>query len=704
MPHPSSWICRNSHRLKAVIVSIVVSASIAACGGGGDSASTAAATSAPIAGPSESNSPPAAPTGTPNAGHGGPKVLMIQVDGFSYAALQNLQAAGALASLKAAPAWTGGVGGTASEQPTTTGPAWATLLTGTWARHAVEYDGSDQRIDTVRTPTLLAHAKQRTQPYAYRTSLVTSSATAASLSGAATVASSIDDLVDCAGSDSCVTTQASRLITAGSDLLVAEYNAPAQAATDGTASNAYRTSVSSTAAGIQKLLDAIARRQAQDPQEDWLVLLASDHGLDAFGSTTGSQSLQDKTIFIASNKSLPALPGVGTAGAADLPTLMQGASATDLAPTALAHLNVLPAAAQRGFDGIALQATTALRQLRATTGSDKASMELSWTLAGNTDVPVQVLRDGILVATLAAAATSYTDAIVAPADGVYNYRYTLVAGDSAPGLDASINYVKPVVLAPTLAQGLAVYYPLDALAPTDAMAASTLAPWAVDADGGSLVTDDPFKPAYKAKALRVDSRVKNASGSSGYRLLQSSDVAADASVSAFTIGFWVRTDATCSQGVSGGASMMANKNYDSGGNAGLAIGLFGSCEIRFNAGSGGTRADSNGFRLSAGQWAYVAMVIDKANLKMTGYVLDPALGIQTKTPANLTSALVSKLGGLGNGIGLNEDGTGQYYQRLSGSPRGAMDFDDFAIWRRALTADEITTLFKSGQPLSSLPH
>ena len=693
--HPPRIPSHPPHRLKAAFASIAVLLSLAACGGGGGGGTTApAATGSAAPAPSNETS------NEPNAGHGGQKVLLVQVDGLTYAALQGLQAGGALAGLKAAPAWTGGVGGTPSEQPTSTGPAWATLLTGTWARHGVEFDGGGQHIDTARTPTLLAQARQRTQPYAYRTSVVASSGTAASLAGDAPVAAGIDDFVDCAGDDNCVTTQASRLIAAGSDLLVAEYSAPARAALDGLGSSAYSGSITRTAAGVQQLLDAIARRQAKDAQEDWLVLLSADHGLDAFGSATGAQSLQDKTIFIASNKAL-AVPSAGTT---DLATLMLGASAADLAPTALAHLGVLPAPEKRGYDGIALQAATAVRDLRAVAGADKASLALSWTLAGNTQVPVQVLRDGALVATLAAGSTSFTDPIVAAADGVYGYRYTVLAGDSAPGLDASINYVKPIVLAPTLAQGLAVYYPFDALAPADAMAASTMAPWAADANGGSLLADDPFKPAYKAKALRVDATVKNAGGSAGYRLLQTADVATDAAVTAYTIGFWVRTDATCSQGVSNGGTVIANKNYDTGGNAGLAIGLFGGCEIRFNVGTGSARADSNGYKLSAGQWAYVAMVIDKANLRMSGYVIDPALGTQAGSTA-ITSALVARLGGLANGIGLNEDGTGLYYQRNAASPRGAMDFDDFAIWRRALTAEEIGSLFKSGQPLSTLlPH
>ncbi|MGJ7555455.1 hypothetical protein ACSFBI_15785 [Variovorax sp. RB3P1] len=76
-------------------------------------------------------------------------------------------------------------------------------------------------------------------------------------------------------------------------------------------------------------------------------------------------------------------------------------------------------------------------------------------------------------------------------------------------------------------------------------------------------------------------------------------------------------------------------------------------------------------------------------------------GVQTGRAA-LSSALVAKLGGLKNGIGLNEDGSGLYYKRQSASPRGAMDFNDFAIWNRALTADEIASLYKAARPLSTL--
>lgn len=696
---------RSSHPLpirrspRDWLLPLAAAIALAACGGGGAGGGAFAPIVLPPAagGGSDLDNPPPAT----NQGKSGPKALVVTIDGLTHAALRDAIAEGkapALQGLTLAPAWTGGANGTPTEQRTTGHPGWATLVTGTWVqRHAVRWDTPDQRIDATLAPSVFAFAKQKADA-AYLTAAVASDASYAAL--LAGERGTLDASVDCAGADACVTARTGQLIDEGYDLLVAQYGAPAAAAADGLRSEGYRRAVSATAAAVGELLARIARRSTNDANEDWLVLLTTGHGLDAFGAATGVQALGEKTIFVASNKALAALPAAGEAAPADFGALARLAAATDIAPTVLHHLGVPIDDGAYRFNGQALQAATALRSLTAKAGPDRNSIQLSWTLSGDADAPVQVLRDGRLVATLAAGTTAYTDPIEADSDGLYSFDYTVVAGKARLALQARIAYVKPVTLAPTLRNGLANYYPFDGLPATDLRGASTLAPWAADADGASLV-DDGFEAPHQGKALRVDSSVKNANGTAGHRLLQATDVATSPAATAFTIGFWLRTDATCSQGVSNGASVIANKNYTTGANAGLAIGLFGSCELRFNVGTGGARADSNGYRISAGQWAYVAVVIDKANLRMTPYVFDAARAAQTGS-ATLNAELVAQLGGLGNGIGLNEDGTGQYYQRETRSPRGAMDFDDVAIWHRALTADELASIFKSGQPLSTL--
>jgi hypothetical protein len=108
------------------------------------------------------------------------------------------------------------------------------------------------------------------------------------------------------------------------------------------------------------------------------------------------QLAANKTIFIASNKTLAVLPGIGTDAPID-DSLTNLSATTDIAPTVLRQLGI--ADGGQDFDGIALQGPTAVRQLAAITGADKASIVLSWTLGGMATAPVQVLRDGKLVAT-----------------------------------------------------------------------------------------------------------------------------------------------------------------------------------------------------------------------------------------------------------------------------------------------------------------
>ncbi|TDM17708.1 hypothetical protein ETI05_11360, partial [Macrococcoides canis] len=138
-------------------------------------------------------------------------------------------------------------------------------------------------------------------------------------------------------------------------------------------------------------------------------------------------------------------------------------------------------------------------------------------------------------------------------------------------------------------------------------------PWVAGTDGGSAAAD-PFG----GTALSVDSRID------AYKLTQNgADIAQSPQ---FTIGFWFKSD--CTQGNGTGEPILANKDYTSGANAGIAFGLFGGCEARFNLGSGGKRDDIQGMKFSANQWAYLAFSVDTQAKRFSAYILDPVLGVQ----------------------------------------------------------------------------
>ena len=91
---------------------------------------------------------------------------------------------------------------------------------------------------------------------------------------------------------------------------------------------------------IGHLLDKVDERQRLNPQEDWLVIVSTDHGRDYWGKAHGGISEQEKTIFIASNKPLnqelsqPSIPAENP-GPNHLYSLP---AQTSVAPTVLRHM------------------------------------------------------------------------------------------------------------------------------------------------------------------------------------------------------------------------------------------------------------------------------------------------------------------------------------------------------------------------------
>lgn len=191
------------------LLPLATSLALAACGGGGGGGASFPLVNVPPANGGGSN-PPASGT---NQGKSGPKALVVEIDGLTHAALRDAMAQNkvpALQSLRVAPAWTGGANGTPSEQRTTDGPGWATLLTGTWVtRHGVRWDTADQRIDAKLAPSIFALAKQN-KAAGYKTASVTANALYPRL--LANESGTVDGAVDCAGADACVTERTAQFI------------------------------------------------------------------------------------------------------------------------------------------------------------------------------------------------------------------------------------------------------------------------------------------------------------------------------------------------------------------------------------------------------------------------------------------------------------------------------------------------------------
>jgi hypothetical protein len=106
-------------------------------------------------------------------------------------------------------------------------------------------------------------------------------------------------------------------------------------------------------------------------------------------------------------------------------------------------------------------------------------------------------------------------------------------------------------------------------------------------------------------------------------------------------------------------------------------------------------------KVSANQWAYLALSIDAAGKKFSAYIVDPILGLQKVENKAIANTDVTRLNGLGV-WGLNDDATHNYVGNNPGSLKGVMEFNDLAMWTRQLTLDELKSITGSRQPLSNL--
>ncbi|WP_420996333.1 hypothetical protein ACKI2N_012740 [Cupriavidus sp. 30B13] len=681
----------------------------------------------------------AVPADTPPPGTGTPapsttlakRTLFVDLDGVTYEAVRQGIASGQLpnlAKLQPQLAYSGGVLNDVSQQPNLDAPGWATLLTGTWAsRHRIFAIASGQKP---AVQTLFGRAKAASTDL---TGATVASSPLATLLASDHAAGALDTLADCskdATPDDCVTRNAIQMIGNGDyATIVAQYHSAEDVALDdGLASSRYAQTLAQLDAAVGTLLSETAK----NPDSKWLVVVASSHGLNANGRADGLPQVPQSAAFIAVNQdenngqrgSTPALP-------ATLAGLYQYASIADVTPTMLAYLDKTPANQDYAMDGSQLIGAQppALTVQVAEDTTTRARVVLNWSAPAG--AAIVVMRDGTEIARLPAGTTTYTDPLADRDElktGKYQFSYTVVAGTAARAvLTPQISYIKaqpPVPLAATLANGLTVYYPFgedpQLTAPVDALGHSTMGPWAANANGGAT-TADPLG----GHGLFIDTNIANAAGYDGYRLTpqsSSQDVvnSAVASNGAFTIGFWYKAPACSTNTV--GEPIFSNKTgyATSGATAGIIISMFG-CGAEFNVADGSRRTDTNSpyIPFSENQWVYFALVVDVGGKTMSGYVFDPILGTQSQTHAFAAGMNVAALAGVNQasevGFGLGEDGTGKFYMVKNGQTAGSYDpsrattdkpmqmaFSDLAMWNRALTQDEMSSMFLSQKPLSGL--
>lgn len=331
-----------------------------------------------------------------------PKALFIGLDGVQLERYLLLGDATHLRQrLYYGKAYAGGINGRGSEQPTLSGPGWVTLLTGVWSnKHGVTSNDESLRVDRA-FPSLFRRLRMA-MPNAYLASVVNWSPlnTAFMLEDAHGA-----DVRESGLSDEQVIERTLQILgNTPADFTFIQLDEPDQAGHDRGFGDRYQRALRKVDNQIGQLLDKVDERRRRYPQEDWLVMVSTDHGRDYWGKGHGGLSEQEKTIFIASNKPLnqeftqPGIPAENP-GPNHLYSLP---AQTSVAPTLLRHMG-LKLQPDWLLDGTPLLGNTGVRKARA----DESKGQLRWN--SNASGHLSILKNGHVVAQVPAAGGQWRD-------------------------------------------------------------------------------------------------------------------------------------------------------------------------------------------------------------------------------------------------------------------------------------------------------
>ncbi|WP_457472015.1 alkaline phosphatase family protein [Pseudomonas sp. TE21394] len=331
-----------------------------------------------------------------------PKTLVIGMDGVQ---LQHYEQLGDDTNLRKrllyGKAYAGGITGRASEQATVSGPGWVTLLSGVWAnKHQVVSNSEALRINP-GFPSLFKRLRDAL-PNAYLASVINWSP----INTAFLLVDAQGNNVRESGlSDAQVTARTLQILgNTPADFTFIQLDEPDQAGHAGGFGPAYQLALREADQRLGLLLDKVEERANEHPQEDWLVIVCTDHGRDEQGSGHGGVTEQEKTVFIASNKPLneelnqPSIPEDNPG-----PNNLYGyAAQVSLAPTVLRHMG-LDLRPEWMLDGTPLLGATGVRKARAIESEGK----LLWN--SDSQGTVTIHKNGQVVANVQAFLQQWTD-------------------------------------------------------------------------------------------------------------------------------------------------------------------------------------------------------------------------------------------------------------------------------------------------------
>ncbi len=222
------------------------------------------------------------------------KVLLIGIDGLQFEQIAQTNTPN-FDKFTIKRAFTGGVLGSKTQQVTSSGPSWMTILTGVWVDKHKVFSNSSQQISNSKS---VFNYIKTANSKSYTSSISTWKNINLLL---------YKDMYKVGfssqgeGDDHSTNLAVSQINDRAPDFVFIHLDDIDHAGHAYGFGNEYSESIRKIDKRIGRLLAAVNKREHSN-NEEWLVLLVTDHGRGVKGKGHGNQTISEKTIFIGLNK------------------------------------------------------------------------------------------------------------------------------------------------------------------------------------------------------------------------------------------------------------------------------------------------------------------------------------------------------------------------------------------------------------------
>ncbi|MFP3979049.1 alkaline phosphatase family protein [Marinobacter sp. KMM 10035] len=613
------------------------------------------------------------------------KALVIGIDGLMYDYIDvvdnpelNEPETPNFARFTLTKSFAGGLLNTTSHQPSYSGPSWSSILTGTWVDgHGVQSNNS-KPVDTNSIFTTLEQRDQALKSGSFV------SWTPINSGHLIKEMSSIDRRIDGASRpegksvDTFITEQLVNELEQEDSTL--DFIFTHLDEVDGAGHSCgwcepYETALSETDARLGQIMAAVEHRE-RNLNEDWLVMVVSDHGHRQAGGH-GGDTVIERTSVIGVNKpemfnqflTTPAAP-LSLSDNVEQNTLMAYPAITSVMPTVMTYLGHNPAVDDQLASPSLIGELGTYKLLSSVDQAEStvATVNLSWQATSDVN-KVFIYRDNKRIAEMSAEQSSYVDSLKLEdlGEGSHAVVYSVQADIGAPvSSRVKVSLAEPVDLGSLLTKRQSLSSFNETVAPFG---------WVSEASATPAYVDGPF----------TNTKAVNLQRSQGY-LSQAKDLS---NYDQISFGFRFRINGN----IQGDPHLLSNKDWASGYNPGFIVTVTDD-SIKLNLGDGSHRADTSWMPLAKNQWIFAVATIDITNSQAALYLQDATFGFQA---SQINTGSVSSLASP-YPLNIGEGGDGHY-----NVGRGVeLDIADLVTFDRSLTEAEAKALANTTAPLGDL--